>query len=347
MARIAVVTSHPPGSDGGHLVVAQALELALRAAGHDAAVICTPEARFGVQAAGYWANWRTDVTAAHGGRRVDQVISLRFPSYAVRHPVHTCWLNHRMREYYDLWDRFRAGLSRRARVKEAVRRRLIHSVDRYLLRRNVTRVFAQSRAIQARLTRWGGIDAEVLQPPPPPRAYRCDGYDDYLFVVSRLTPLKRIGLIVEALARPEAAGIRCVIGGDGESRTAVQHQIEALGLGDRVDLTGRLDEAALVAHLARCRAVCFPPVQEDYGLVTVEAFASRKPVVTCIDSGGPAELVESGVSGLICEPTPAALAAAIRTVMQDRALAERFGEAAHRTAAALTWGQAVSRLVLV
>ena len=347
MARIAVVTSHPPGSDGGHLILARALERALRAAGHDAAVIYTPEVRFGAQAAGYWANWRTDVSAAHGGRRADQVISLRFPSYAVRHPVHACWLNHRMREYYDLWDRFRAGLSRRARVKEAVRRRLIHSVDRYLLRRNVTRVFALSRTIQARLARWGGIDAEVLHPPPPPRAYRCDDYDDYLFVVSRLTPLKRIGLIVEALARPEAAGIRCVIGGDGEDRTTLQQQIETSGLGDRVELTGWLDDAALVTHLARCRAVCFPPVQEDYGFVTVEAFASRKPVITCVDSGGPAELVESGVSGLISEPSPAALATAIRTVMRDRALAERFGEAAQRAGAALTWDQTVSRLVLV
>ena len=42
--------------------------------------------------------------------------------------------------------------------------------------------------------------------------------------------------------------------------------------------------------------------------MTAEAFASRKAVVTCRDSGGPAELVEDGVNGFVCEPTPEALA---------------------------------------
>ena len=40
----------------------------------------------------------------------------------------------------------------------------------------------------------------------------------------------------------------------------------------------------------RCRAVCFTPLNEDYGFVTAESFASRKPVVSCTDSGGPAWL---------------------------------------------------------
>jgi glycosyltransferase involved in cell wall biosynthesis len=66
----------------------------------------------------------------------------------------------------------------------------------------------------------------------------------------------------------------------------------------------------------------FPPLQEDYGFVTVEAFASRKAVITCRDSGGPAELVQDGVSGFVCEPTPASLrrrCAAARTPRAGRA----------------------------
>ena len=108
-----------------------------------------------------------------------------------------------MREYYDQWPRFSGPLSRRARAKEQLRRRLIHAADRYLLTRNVRLLFAQSRTIQARLERWGGISSRVLYPPPPPRAYRCDGYDGDVLVVSRLTTLKRVGLVIDALARPE------------------------------------------------------------------------------------------------------------------------------------------------
>ena len=47
------------------------------------------------------------------------MISLRYPSYAVRHPNHVCWLNHTMREYYDLWDRFSGGSERAGRLEGA------------------------------------------------------------------------------------------------------------------------------------------------------------------------------------------------------------------------------------
>ena len=120
-------------------------------------------------------------------------------------------------------------------------------------------------------------------------------------MVSRLTPLKRADLLVEALRTAGGgAGIRAVIAGDGEERDRLAGAASReLGLADRVTLAGRLDDAELLDHLARCRAVCFPPFEEDYGFVTVEAFASRKAVVTCRDSGGPAELVEDGVNGFV------------------------------------------------
>ena len=47
----------------------------------------------------------------------------------------------------------------------------------------------------------------MLYPPPPERDYRYDGYGDYLFAVSRLSPLKRFDLVLRALAEPMAAGI--------------------------------------------------------------------------------------------------------------------------------------------
>ena len=122
MALIAVVTSAPPLTDGGHLVIAHALQRALVAAGHRAGVVTTPSNRFGRQASAYLANWWTDVGRTGEGQRIDQVISLRFPSFAVRHPQHVSWLNHTMREYYDLWETFSAGLSARGRVKERARR---------------------------------------------------------------------------------------------------------------------------------------------------------------------------------------------------------------------------------
>jgi glycosyltransferase involved in cell wall biosynthesis len=250
-----------------------------------------------------------------------------------------------MREYYDLWEQFSATLSAKNRAKEGLRRALVHRVDRHLLTRRARRLFVISATVQARLRRWGGYGSEVLYPPPPRRAYRNDQYGDYIFGVSRLTPLKRFDLVLRALAEPAAAHVRCVIAGEGGELDALVRLSRQLDISDRVQFAGRIDDDALIEHLARCRAVVFPAFNEDYGFVTVEAFSCGKAVVTCRDSGGPAELVKDGVNGLVSDPTPEALARALRTLVDDRNLAIRLGEAGALDAARLTWPAAVDKLL--
>lgn len=345
MKRIAVVTSTPLFVEGGHLVMARSLVQALRESGHEAELVLTPQNRFGRQGAAYLAAWLTDVGMGHNNRPIDQVISLRYPSYAVRHPNHVVWLNHTMREYYDQWDAFSAPLSWKGRIKENTRRSLIHATDRWLLTKNARKVFTISETVKDRLERWGGIKSEALYPPPPQRAYRCEQYGDYIFAVSRFAPLKRLSLLIEALANPEAAGIRCVIAGEGEEHAVLEHAIVTRGLASRVKLIGRIDEKLLLEHLAHCRAVCFPPFDEDYGFVTVEAFASRKAVVTCTDSGGPAELVVDDINGKVCAPRPETLAATLRELMEDPALAERLGKTGLEHVTQMTWPRAIRHLL--
>ena len=345
MSRIAVITSSPPLVEGGHLTIARALVQALRDAGPRADVVTTPQNRFGRQASAYLATWFTDVGMS-GGERIDRVISLRYPSYAVRHPHHVCWLNHTMREYYDLWDRFAGGLSAQGRLKERVRRAAIHTADRYLLTRNVGRLFVQSRTIQQRLAMWPELTSTVLYPPPPQRAYRCDAYGDFIFMVSRLTALKRTDLVLRALAVPAAQTVRIVIAGDGEERDALVALARESGVADRVTFAGAITDAQLLDYLARCRAVCFPPYSEDFGFVTVEAFAAAKAVITCRDSGGPAELVEHDTNGIVCDPTPESVAAALARMMEEDAAAERMGAAASATVARFTWPDVVAKLTL-
>jgi glycosyltransferase involved in cell wall biosynthesis len=343
MAALAIVTSSPPNVEGGHLVIARSLVSAARECGHDARLIVTPDNGIGHEVSSYAANWRTDLT----GARVDQIITMRQPSYAVRHPAHVCWLNHTIREYYDLWPRYSSSLSRRARLRARVRRAMTHVVDRRLLTTNVTKIVAQSHTIRRRLAQELEIEADVLWPPPPPRAYRCDGYGDYVLAISRLTPLKRLDLLMRALAEPAARHVRVRVAGDGESRASLDRLARDLGVANRVTFLGRIDDDTVLSHLGQCRAVCFTPYDEDYGFVTVEAFASRKGVITCGDSGGPTELVRDEETGLVCEPTPTSIAAALGRLTDDRPLAERLGRAAEAQVATMTWAAAVSRLVIV
>lgn len=341
--RILVVTSDVPFVEGGHRIIARSLVRALRHAGNEAELLTTPQNRFGRQLSAYLATWLTDVAVAGDGRPVDGVVSLRFPGYAVRHPRHVVWLNHRMREYYDLWDEFHATLGIRGRLVEGGRRLCLRALDRWLLGR-CSHVFAQSRTIRERLRRWGGIDADVLYPPPPQRDYHCEGYAGGVLSVGRLTRLKRVDLLLRAAA--EAPGewpVRIV--GTGPEEDALRRLAAELGLDGRVEFLGQLSDEHLVGEYARCSAVYFGTRAEDYGLVTLEAFASAKPVVTCSDSGGPAELVRDGESGAVVPPEPAAVAAALEALASHPQRARQLGEGARRLAERHTWANAVTVLL--
>jgi glycosyltransferase involved in cell wall biosynthesis len=101
----------------------------------------------------------------------------------------------------------------------------------------------------------------------------------------------------------------------------------------------------LVTLYADALAVVYPPFDEDFGYVTLEAFLSRKPVITCGDSGGPNEFIVDGVNGFSTDPTPEALAVAINALASDKARAARMGDAGFTSAAAVTWDGVIEKLV--
>jgi len=324
-------------------VIASALIHALRQAGHDAELLTTPTNRFGRQFAAYVATRFTDVELTGAGERVDRLISLRFPSYALKHPNHVCWLNHRMREYYDLWESWIGSLSWKGRLKEKTRRALIHKADHHFLTRNLRKLFAQSKNIQQGLLRWGNIPSEVLYPPPPQRNYQTVRYGDFILSPSRLTPLKRVALLIEAMVRTRAG--RAIVLGDGPDRERLESLINQHSLKDRVQLRGHVNESEIVKLYAECRAVFYAPYQEDFGLVTVEAFQCKKPILTAVDSGGPVELVQNNISGFVCEPEPQSIASSIEQLFDASGLAEKMGAAGYESCKEITWSKTIEKLL--
>ena len=204
----------------------------------------------------------------------------------------------------------------------------------------------QSKTIQERLQTCGEIPSEILYPPPPLRNYRTEAYESYVFAVSRLHPLKRLDLLVRAMKQVKTQEFRAVIAGTGEEQESLQRLAATLGVGERVDFIGRIDEETLLQHYARCRAVFFAPFMEDYGLVTIEAFRSRKAVITCIDSGGPAELVVDNCSGFVTLPDPTFIAERLDRLAESKELAAFMGARAEQETRGITWESALGRLML-
>ena len=118
-----------------------------------------------------------------------------------------------------------------------------------------------------------------------------------------------------------------------------------LGVEDRVQLLGFVSAEELVDLYAGCRAAYYAPLNEDYGYVTVEAFLSRKPVVTTKDAGGPLEFVEDDVSGVVAPPEAAALAQAIdRLWALPESRLRDMGEAGFARVRDISWDHVIDRL---
>ena len=118
-------------------------------------------------------------------------------------------------------------------------------------------------------------------------------------------------------------------------------------LGERAEWLDSVTNDQMRSLYAHAIGVVYPPVDEDYGYVTLEAMLSAKPVITCSDSGGPLEFVINGKTGLITEPDAKSLAAALDAMWDDRAQARLWGQAgrAHYDSFNITWDNVVRKLL--
>jgi len=164
--------------------------------------------------------------------------------------------------------------------------------------REIAGVMARGGVPQARLSViHSGIDpalyAGAAATPLPARPV--------LGVIGALTPQKGVGVFLEALAelarrRPEPDW-RALVVGEGPLGPGLRARAEALGLAGRVEFTGWRESAAVLGEMS---VLAVPSVDGEGSSATIkEGWAARRPVV-CSDLPSNLELVEPGVSGLVC-----------------------------------------------
>jgi glycosyltransferase involved in cell wall biosynthesis len=237
--------------------------------------------------------------------------------------VHACYCLAPTRYVWEL-DAYAAREAIPPTLKAALRP-LIAPLRRwdYRAAQRVDHFIAISREVQARVRHYYNRDSAIIYPPVNTTRFRpVPTQDDYYLVVSRLIPYKRINLAVQAF---NLLGLPLIIAGDGRDREA----LEALA-GPTVAFLGRVPDEALPDLYARCRAYILPGL-EDFSIAPVQAQAAGRPVIA-YGAGGALDTVIEGETGTFFhEPTPEALATAVRTFDPDgidpdacRANAKRF-----------------------
>lgn len=303
--------------------------------------------------------------------RFDVVISGKYPAWMVRHPRHVVYLLHPLRGLYDsyglfhrpftetstdpgvrgllslaatltredlpeLFERWRSTLERLGPDHPVMAfpgpfaRSLVRAMDAMALAPSqVAKHGAISWTVAGREGYFpDGAAVHVVHPPSDLAGLHAQP-GEFFFTASRHDAPKRLDLLIRAM-RHYPGERRLLIAGSGPQ----SDDLARLAADDpRIELVGRLAPDRLVGHYARAVGVPFIPFDEDLGLITYEAMASGKPVLTTSDSGGPMEFVEPGRTGVVVAPEPEAIGAGLAELehlAEDPTVAERTRAAVRR-----------------
>lgn len=205
-----------------------------------------------------------------------------------------------------------------------------------------------TREAMSRVRRlYNGVDLTAFAPSAIERAA------DEVLGVGRLVEKKGFGIFVEAMGLLRDRGLRCraTIVGEGEDRAAIEGLISRLDLGDRIVLTGALDQAAVRERMARASVLCMPCIVGDDGnrdalpTALLEALASGLPCVSTPVTGIP-EILDGGAAGvLVPENDSRATADALEKLLRDPAERHRLSLAGRRRAEQFFDAEAVARVL--
>lgn len=340
---ILVCEAQVPLVRGGAEIHVRQLVDRLRGRGYEAGLVSVPFKWYPKdEILAHAAAWRLLDLSESNGTPIDLVIATKFPSYFARHDHKVAWLIHQYRAAYELCGTEYSDFAH-VDVDVGLRRRLM-DLDTAMLG-ECRRVFTNARNTASRLQKFNGVGAEPLYHPPRLADQLTAGpAGDYILSVGRLETVKRHDLAIRALAR-DGGPPRLVVVGEGTQEAHLRRLAEELAVADRVRFEGAVSDERLVELYAGALAVVYAPFDEDYGYVTLEAFLARKPVVTARDSGGTLEFVEDGVNGFVCDPDPAAVAAAFGRLHADRTRARSLGDAGYDRARLVTWDGVIEKLV--
>lgn len=315
----------------------------------------------------------------------DRVISGKYPGWMVNHEYHICYMLHRLRGLYDTYHflnlpenfetqhprvrEFQTYMRKTFSMRDALpeffnrldilaadssvskelfnfpsafSREIIHYLDGIGLAQNAIHKYAAISGTVAKRKDYfpDSVKVDVIYPPSNLHGFHCAS-DDYLFTVSRLDGPKRIRLLIEAM-RQVKSNIQLKIAGTGPD----EQRLRNIAADDpRIEFLGFVNDKDVVDLYANALAVMYVPYDEDYGLVTIEAMMSSKPVLTVTDSGGPTEFVRNRETGFCVPPSAEALADSIDYLCTHRAEAEQMGKEGQKSVSNITWENTLTRLL--
>ncbi|MBG1260440.1 glycosyltransferase family 4 protein [Nostoc commune] len=347
--RVLVTTVKIPFVHGGAEILADSLIKALREAGHQAEIVSIPFKSYPHERIlDNMLACRVLDISEFSGQKVDRVVGLKFPAYLIPHPHKVMWLVHQHRTAYDLWGTEYCDLIHSPNGVQ-IREAIINADNKVF--QEYKSIYTIAGNVSKRLKHFNYVDSvPIYNPPQNAHLFYCDSHtEDYFFFPSRLTKIKRQELVIAALALTKNP-VKVLFAGKADQNqylTELQKLVHKLGVAKQAIFLGEISEPDKIKYYAQSLAVIYPPFDEDYGYVSLEAMLSSKAVITCKDSGGSLEFVRNRETGLIIEPSPEKVAKAMDELWENRYVTANLGKAAkdYYYTLNITWSNIIEKLL--
>jgi glycosyltransferase involved in cell wall biosynthesis len=342
--RIGICNVQVPFIKGGAEILSLELYNELIKRGHDVELINIPFKWYpSSKILKHALIWRMMDLTESNGEKIDLLICTKFPSYVIKHPNKVVWLFHQYRQAYELYDLH--GRNEFGDGADELRDKII-KIDNKTIG-ECKKIYSISKNVSKRLRNYNNIKAKHIYPPPKnANEFYCGDVGDYFIYPSRIDQLKRQYLLIEAMKHVQT-NVKVVIVGTGPQEKECKSLVQKLKVSESVQLYGYASDDELINLYANSLGVFYAPYDEDYGYVTIEAFLSKKPVITTHDSGGPLEFVEDDVNGYIVDPDPRDIAEKMDHLFKNKDVAEKMGQNGYKKVKSLnlSWDNVIKELV--
>ena len=339
--KIAVLHAQVPFKSGGAELMVSSLVNNIRKRGYDAELISIPYKWYPENTLyDSMISWRMLDLSESDGEKIDLVIPTKFPTYGIEHHNKVSWIMHQFRQVYDLYNN-KYGLSQWENGVD-IREKVINFDNKVI--NESKEVYTIAKNVSNRLRKYNGIDSKHLYHPPSLEGRYINGdYNDYILSVGRVDPLKRNNILIKSLKFCDKR-IKAKIAGKGPQIEELKKLAKSIGVDERVEFLGYVSDDDLISLYSNSFAVFFSPLDEDYGYVTLEAFLSKKPVITCVDSGGVLEFVSDGNSGFVCDVEVENIAQKINLLFMNKDMCNDMGNYGYETVKDISWDNVIDKL---
>ncbi len=242
------------------------------------------------------------------------------------------------RDFYDLKDYYFKRANFKGKVALLFKKFLFKYLD-FLSAQKANKITVASNNNVNRVKKYySRNDVKLIYHGIDINDYQIGKYQDYLLYVSRLVKPKRVDLAIKAMKFIKNKKLKLYIIGDGEEKDNLLNLIRKDKI-DNVEFLGKVNNNRLQKLYSNCLAVIYTPLNEDWGLIPLEAGASGKATIG-VNEGGLKETIVNNKTGFLIpsiELSPKKIAEKIDYLFNNKSIAKKMGLEARKKAEDFDW----------